>query len=147
MSRRGKEAARQITKGQLRELRTDLFGPADNWHPNARKLWDATLSSGQTDYYQNSDLMVLYMLCDEWSEYLKGVYVTKDGEVRRKVNPIMLQTLNSILASLMLTEGDRRRARLELESGAEHDDMVDSLTGARKLYASMMQDMEIEGAG
>lgn len=30
--------------------------PDEDWHPIARKLWDAMLESGQSDYYQSSDL-------------------------------------------------------------------------------------------
>lgn len=111
-----------ITKGELRELDLERFQPDPDWHPIARMLWDGAMTSGQADWYQNSDLAVLYSVCEDMSMY-------KDSKYKRSGQ--MLQTIMSTLGDLMMTEGDRRRVRLELqrpqEEQASHADAGRSL--------------------
>lgn len=99
-----------ITKGELRELDYERFQPDPDWHPIARMIWDGAISSGQADWYQNSDLAVLYSICEDMSMY-------KDSKYKRSGQ--MLQTIMSTLGDLMMTEGDRRRVRLELQRPQE----------------------------
>ncbi|TCC19954.1 hypothetical protein [Kribbella sindirgiensis] len=91
-----------VTKGVLRET---VVPHADkDWHPIARKLWDGVKTSGQVDFYQNSDWAMLYSLCDDLSHYKKSG--KRSGQ--------MLQTIYSAFERLLITEGDRRRVRIEL---------------------------------
>lgn len=91
-----------VTKGVLRET---VIPHADkDWHPIARKLWDGVKTSGQVDFYQNSDWAMLYSLCDDLSHYKKSG--KRSGQ--------MLQTIYSAFERLLITEGDRRRVRIEL---------------------------------
>ncbi len=75
-----------------------------NWHPIAKRLWDALKSSGQSDFYQNSDWAFAYSLCEDLSYYKKAG--KRSGQ--------MLQTIYSAFERLLVTEGDRRRVRIEL---------------------------------
>jgi len=75
-----------------------------DWHPIARRLWDSVKESGQTDFYQQSDIALLFSLCEDLSYYKQAG--KRSGQ--------MLQTIYSALERLLVTEGDRRRAGIEL---------------------------------
>lgn len=77
------------------------------WHPIAKRLWNAAKRSGQSRFYEPSDWLMLFSLCDDLSYY-------KTRNVR---SGQMLQAIMSGLTSLLLTEGDRRRVRIELDDG------------------------------
>lgn len=105
-SRERKGVRDPITYGQMREVDIDYFEPDTTWHPTATMLWESVLSSGQADYYQNSDLAMLYHVCEEMSEY--------KFSNRKSAN--MLHEILQTLGDLLVTEGDRRRVRLELQA-------------------------------
>lgn len=87
--------------------------PDPAWHPIARDLWESVKRSTFTRYYEPSDWVVLYSACDDLSNY--------KFQVMR--SPTMLAAVNTMLTSLLLTEGDRRRVQIEInrvdESEAE----------------------------
>lgn len=88
------------------------------WHPIARMIWDAALKSPQRRFYEETDWAVLYSVCDDVS-YFKG-------QERRSGQ--MLASVNSMLLSLLLTEGDRRRTQIELTRDDEGSGESPSLT-------------------
>lgn len=92
----------EITQGAMKEVQVPN-APRD-WHPIARRLWESAKTSGQSDFYQNSDWAMLYSICDDLSEYKKA----------GKRSSMMATVIYSALSSLLITEGDRRRARVEL---------------------------------
>lgn len=108
-SRRGSQAP-AVTRGLARDARAP--GPDPSWHPIASQLWEAVIASGQADFYQQSDYAVLYSLCDDLSHFKRSA----------KRSAQMAQTIYSALGSLLVTEGDRRRARIELDLPADADD-------------------------
>lgn len=108
-SRKGKDQV-PVTKGQARRV-TEIPAPDKDWHPIAQHLYESCKSSGQQDFYQASDWAILWSLCDDLSYYKKGV--KRSGQ--------MLQTIMSSLERLLVTEGDRRRVRLELEEAPDVD--------------------------
>lgn len=75
-----------------------------DWHPIARRIWDSLKTSGQQDFYESSDWAIAYSLCDDLSYYKKSG--KRSGQ--------MLQTIMSSFERLLVTEGDRRRVRIEL---------------------------------
>lgn len=99
-----------ITRGEL--LPTDIPEADPEWHEIAKMLWEGAATSGQRDYYQNSDWALLYSLCDDFSDY--------KNQGRRSAT--MAATLYAATSSLLLTEGDRRRARIELSAPVENED-------------------------
>ena len=69
------------------------------------------MTSGQKDFYQNSDWAFAYSLCEDLSVYKSsGQYVGRGGRSAQ-----MLQTIYAAMTNLLVTEADRRRVRIELE--------------------------------
>jgi hypothetical protein len=101
-----------IKRGEMREVKVPN-APRD-WHPIARRFWDALKSSGQADFYQDSDWAFAYTLCDDLSYYKSST--KRSGQ--------MLQTIMSAMERLLVTEADRRRARVELHE--PEDDTPDA---------------------
>ena len=103
----------------------------DDWEPLTKSYWDSFAASGQAIFYEPSDWMTAYMLMeilDRWlkpqdvrvGEYRPAAQEGGDVEYRfeAKVLAVPGATLNAILkgmTSLMATEGDRRRLKIELE--------------------------------
>lgn len=81
--------------------------PADSeWHPIAKGLYQSVKDSKYTIYYEPSDWILLYDACDELSAYK----YSSGGR-----SAMMRGALNQMLSTLLLTEGDRRRAAIEIE--------------------------------
>lgn len=92
----------EVTKGTLRPVNIPTGDPG--WHPVAMRVWDAMKNSGQADFYQESDWAFAYSLMDDLSYYKNSG--KRSGQ--------MLQSIYSAMERLLLTEADRRRARIEL---------------------------------
>jgi hypothetical protein len=108
--RKGKDIV-PVTKGELRKVRI----PAANkdWHPIAKRWYNSLKVSGQSDFYQTSDWAFAYSVADDLS-YYKNPLVNRDGEEYHKRSGQMLQSIYSAMERLLVTEGDRRRVRIEL---------------------------------
>jgi hypothetical protein len=91
-----------VTVGQSRPAL--IPEPDPDWHPIARQLWDSLRTSGQSDFYQSSDWAIAFSLCDDISYYKRAS--KRSGQ--------MLTAIYSAMSTLLLTEGDRRRVRVEL---------------------------------
>ena len=108
--RAGEKLSFTMTHGRL--LPTTIPEPDTDWHPIALRLWESALSSGQSDFYQDSDWALLYSLCEDLSHF----------KYQEKRSPTMAQVIYSALNSLMLAEGERRRVHVELTAPDEGDD-------------------------
>lgn len=113
--RKGKDVV-PVTKGQLRPVRI----PAANkdWNPIAKRWYNSLKTSGQSDFYQNSDWAFAYSVADDLS-YYKEPLINKDGEEYYKRSGQMLQSIYAAMTTLLVTEGDRRRVRIELSAPEE----------------------------
>ena len=100
--RRGTSTTAQVTKGTLREVTIPRVDPA--WHPQAKKFFNSLKTSGQADFYQDSDWAFAVFLADEITAY-------KSAGNR---SAMMLTAILQGMERLLLTEGDRRKARIEL---------------------------------
>lgn len=85
------------------------------WDDVARKLYDSVGESGIREFYEASDWALLYMLCDDLS------YLRKTRKATGKYPGMIYQTVVSALNNLGLTEGDRRRIRIELDAEPEQE--------------------------
>jgi len=121
---------------QRRRTNTPEGGPAEkgehvectpppakaSWHPIARAWYDSLPQSGQSWWYQASDWATAYLLTEEIDRQLKPqvIGLTKDGDVIKGHRPMgaALAAILKGMTNLMVTEGDRRRARVELERQA-----------------------------
>jgi hypothetical protein len=74
------------------------------WHPIASRLWESLALSGQSKFYEPSDWALAFSVMDDLSEYKQ--------QSRRSAQ--MLASIYSQMASLLITEGDRRRVGIEL---------------------------------
>lgn len=95
-----------------------------DWHPIARRVWESLKTSGQSEFFQDSDWAYAYSLCEELSLYKKP-RITSDGIEYHKRSPEMFKALLTGMERLLMTEGDRRKVRVELhEPEPEKDDAV-----------------------
>lgn len=104
----------EITTGTL--LPVTIPEPDEDWHPIATMLWESLLESGQSAYYQSSDWAFAYSLCEDLSQYKKPLVNQSTGELYFKRSGQMLATIYSAMSNLLVTEGDRRRVRVELQA-------------------------------
>ncbi|ATI18706.1 hypothetical protein SEA_DAUDAU_5 [Streptomyces phage Daudau] len=101
-SRKGSDE-QETKRGMMKPVVVPRADP--DWHEAAKKLYDSLKKSGQSDFYQQSDWAYAWALMDDFSHYKKS----------SKRSAQMAQTLYSALGNLLVTEGDRRRVRIELQ--------------------------------
>lgn len=102
--------------------------PDPDWHPIARMYWDSFSASGQVEFWESSDWVAAFDVMEEISRY-------KDAGRRSSQ---MRAAIDSILARLAVTDGDRRRLKIELtrDQGGEETPggEVAVMDDYRKLY-------------
>lgn len=131
--RRNKDVV-ETTKVNLDELlaqEVEVPLANEDWEPLTKSYWESFQRSGQSIWYEPSDWMTAYALMEVLDRWLKPQQI-RIGEIRPgqneggevtylfedKIVAMPGGVLSSILkglASLMATEGDRRRLRIELE--------------------------------
>ncbi|MFK0182309.1 hypothetical protein ACIQVR_40865 [Streptomyces xanthochromogenes] len=84
----------------------DLPEPDRHWHEIATDWYLSLRESGQAAFYEPSDWAMARYAAELMSRAL---------QTDRPPNGQLVAALNSVMASLLTTEGDRRRARMELE--------------------------------
>jgi hypothetical protein len=102
----------------------------EDWHPIARRWFDSLKTSGQNRFYEPSDWAVAYLIAESISMDLKPQFVgfaqtARDStEAEYAVIPLKGASLSAYLkamGSLLMTEGDRRRASVELQRNVAVD--------------------------
>lgn len=102
--------------------------PADpDWHPIAARWYESLAKSGQSRFYEPSDWAQARYVAEAMSRSLAGA----------KMSGQLFAAVVSASTSLLVTEGDRRRLRLELERGnaeaaAARDAKVTALDAYRR---------------
>lgn len=107
-----------------------------SWHPIAVEAYWSLAKSGQVIFMEPSDWMTAYALCETLSRELKPKpMVTVDSEgastihwVSQPVNGSVLSSFLKGWNSLMATEGERRRLRIELERKKRIDAAAEGVT-------------------
>lgn len=95
----------QAPSGPPPDLPT-LPEPDELWHPIARDWYLSLRESGQAQFYEPSDWAMARYAAELMSRGLAS---------DRPPNGQFVSALDSVMARLLTTEGDRRRARIELE--------------------------------
>jgi hypothetical protein len=95
-----------------------------DWHPLAKRWFQSLAKSGQSVYYEPADWETAWALAESMSREFKPQVVgnTIDGEpIWAEVPPrgSALAAWRQMMAALLVTEGDRRRAGLELQRAPE----------------------------
>lgn len=75
-----------------------------------RRMWEALRRSGESQFYEPSDWAAAELLVMAIDNFAK------------KPSAMMLASIQSAMTSLLVTEGDRRRLRLELERPGEPEE-------------------------
>lgn len=104
--------------------------PDESWHPVALAWYRSLGESGQSHFYQPSDWHTAYLLAESMSRELKPQpLVVGEGEDQRVEMVTLPPKAGSLTAwlkgmsVLLVSEGDRRRAGVELQVGhAVNDD-------------------------
>ena len=99
-------------------------------HPLVRDLYNSLKESGQSHFYEPSDWQVARIVCQQLNRYLCG----------GKQNSQMFGELMSAFGSLMMTEGDRRRLKLEIDRAGTDD-------SAEKAHVAVMDDYRKKAFG
>lgn len=94
-----------------------------DWHPVARRWFNSLKDSGQSQFYEPSDWAAAFLVAESLSRDLQPqcIGVTEEGEPVMRTVPIKGASMSAYLkamTSLLVTEGDRRRLRMEVERGA-----------------------------
>lgn len=133
------------TKPRSTGERRKVLWPAipDKWDPMAKMIYSSAQSSGQVDFYQQSDVAYLFFVCDQIDYYQRsgavvveherdsdGKFLLDDegeripvldenGQPKRiavgKRSAMMLKSIFDQFEALLVSEGDRRRLRMELK--------------------------------
>lgn len=131
-SRKGQEHSQEITNGTL--LPVEWPEPDPGWHQLAIDIYEGCRVSGQAALYQQSDIAILASLCDDLS------YAKRSG----KRSGQLLQTIYSGMERLLVTEGDRRRVRVELQAPPDNTDSASVLVLAEYQEGLELADDEDE---
>jgi enamine deaminase RidA (YjgF/YER057c/UK114 family) len=116
-----------VTEGELKPVVKPAAHPS--WHPLAAAFYESLEASGESAWYQASDWMAAYVLCESLSRDLKPQFVgmqdvwnEKAGDMEHvpamMVLPLKGGSLSAYLRlfnTLGVTEGDRRRIGIELK--------------------------------
>jgi hypothetical protein len=94
--------------GQVPIPDLDIVNP----HPLVVDLYDSLKVSAQNKFYEPSDWQTARVAMYTLNQQLTATY--KDGSPRM-ISAVTLQVINQMFSQLMMTEGERRRARLEIE--------------------------------
>jgi hypothetical protein len=108
-----------------------------SWHDNAIAWYEALAKSGQSRWYEPSDWAKAWLIADALSEYCTDVAVGPAFDDNGKpingrfANAATLKVLFSEMASLGVTESDRRRMRIEIERRPTQteDELADVIRG------------------
>lgn len=117
--RRRNKPDRPITKGQGAAVVEPPKGNS-RWHPVAKRWFASLASSGQSAYFEPSDWATAELVAESISRDLRPqpIGVNDAGEPVMAELPIKGASLAAYLkamTNLLTTEGDRRRAGLELD--------------------------------
>ena len=92
----------------------EQFPAKRHWEKLTKDWYAAVGKSGMAEYYEQSDWAMVLIIAEELDAYYKEA--AKPGGKR---SAMMLATIFSAMESLGVTEGERRRMRIELEKPSE----------------------------
>lgn len=87
----------------------DVPAAGEGWHKNALAWYESLAKSGQAHYYEPSDWSKAWLIADNIS---RAYFAAESGE---DVTAATFKVLFGEMASLGVTESDRRRMRIEIQ--------------------------------
>lgn len=108
----------------------EIPAPDETWHAVARMWYVSLGQSGQSAFYEPSDWAYAFLIAESISRDLREqvVGVTPAGGVLKDVIPLKGASLSAYAKAfsvLLVSEGDRRRALMELQRGGKEDPDAD----------------------
>jgi hypothetical protein len=100
-----------VSKAPAASGTTAIPRASSNWHPAAKRWYQALKSSGESQWYQPSDWAEAWVVAEVLSQML----------LADKLSAMLFAAWQGASARLLTTEGDRRRVRIELERGDKED--------------------------
>lgn len=94
-----------LTTGE--HLEPKIPEPNPEWGKVTMIIWDSFHNSGQCTWWQETDWSKAYFMCEQIDRHEKNP--TARGSAQN------LTTIVQMMSNLMMTEAERRRARIELE--------------------------------
>ena len=131
-TRRNKEGEDGIALKKGIALPYEWKAPGENWDPRVVEFYDSFKESGMQAYYQQTDVAVLWLACD-----LLSSQVVNHG----RPSAMMLAECMKMLDGLGITEGERRRIKIELDTPQvqEVDAKVVAMESARERLKNSAQ--------
>lgn len=93
-------------------VRKPELGLGDSVHPIIADFWESVGESAQSRYYEASDWQYLRVSLHFLNQLLKS----------GKPSAQMLTVVNQMLTDLLVSEGSRRRVRMEIERNVTNED-------------------------
>lgn len=127
--RRNNEAGQMNTTRAPGARHVEVPAASPDWHTVARDWYESLAASGQSRFYEPSDWMVAYYVAEAMTRNLKQ---------NTKFSAVLFSSVMSAMTELMVTEGARRRLRLELERNPVTDEDEDASVTALAQYRSRL---------
>lgn len=143
--RANKPASGEISKAPAA---VEVVAPeaSEDWHPVATRWFESLKVSGQRRWYEPSDWATAYLIAESISRDLNpqfvGVTAGDDSAPLYERIPLKGASLSAYLkamGNLLATEGDRRRASIELQRGVVVDADEDASVTALADYRDALQ--------
>lgn len=93
-------------------VRKPDLGLGDDVHPIITDFWNSVGESAQSRYYEASD----------WQYFRMSLHFLNKLLWTNKPSAQMLTVVNQMLTDLLVTEGSRRRVRMEIERNIKQED-------------------------
>lgn len=104
----------------------------EHWHETARAWYESLALSGQSVFYEPADWATAFVIAESMSRDLKPQVVgikEESGDPVFAIVPLKGASLSAYLKAmslLLVTEGDRRRAGLELQRPVQQPEGADT---------------------
>jgi hypothetical protein len=108
---RTKAEQEAVTKVQINDGPLPVEEPEESWHPIAKRWFTSLGESGQRVFYEASDWATARYVAEAMSRNLEA----------GRFSAQLFAAVMSGMSSLLTTEGDRRRVRVELERAVQTD--------------------------
>lgn len=97
--------------------------PDSAWHPVATRWYESLMVSGQSKYFEPSDWAAAHLLAGEMTRM----------KAMRRASATMLAAIWAGMGDLLTTEGERRRARIEILRQREPENADGELASVTRL--------------
>lgn len=94
-------------------------------HPLVQDFWDSLADSAFTQYYEPAD----------WQYMRLALYVLDEMLTNQNISAMKLAEVNKMLTALLVSEGERRRVKIEVERQEAQAEVFDISDQLRNMLA------------